>query len=216
MALPRLTRLPCLTRMALPLSCPTLSALSGPVWPDPSVCFVCRCVHEQVIKSARVMKKAVAHLIPYIEEEKVLNGGAEGASSVAGTILIATVKGDVHDIGKNIVSVVLGCNNFKVCVRVCARASICDEAALPAPCTVQTFGVVATSPLASKNKAGQQQAAKSKTAAARKQALSHLRKWLQEAPTYLPAQCASFPSLSGAPVGGLAAGLEKRRDMHNQ
>lgn len=68
----------------------------------------------QVIKSARVMKKAVAHLIPYIEEEKVLNGGAEGANSSAGTILIATVKGDVHDIGKNIVSVVLGCNNFKV------------------------------------------------------------------------------------------------------
>uniref|UniRef100_A0A7S3R8G4 Methionine synthase n=1 Tax=Dunaliella tertiolecta TaxID=3047 RepID=A0A7S3R8G4_DUNTE len=68
----------------------------------------------QVIKSARVMKKAVAHLIPYIEEEKVASGGEEGASSSAGTILIATVKGDVHDIGKNIVSVVLGCNNFKV------------------------------------------------------------------------------------------------------
>ena len=69
----------------------------------------------QVIKSARVMKKAVAHLIPYIEEEKKLNGGT-GETSNAGVFLIATVKGDVHDIGKNIVSVVLGCNNFKVCV----------------------------------------------------------------------------------------------------
>lgn len=68
----------------------------------------------QVIKSARVMKKAVAHLIPYIEEEKARNGGAAGADSAAGTLLIATVKGDVHDIGKNIVAVVLGCNNFKV------------------------------------------------------------------------------------------------------
>ena len=71
-----------------------------------------RCV--QVIKSARVMKKAVAHLIPYIEEEKLRNGG--GASSNAGVVIMATVKGDVHDIGKNIVGVVLGCNNFKVWV----------------------------------------------------------------------------------------------------
>jgi cobalamin-dependent methionine synthase I len=67
----------------------------------------------QVIKSARVMKRSVAHLIPYIEEEKRLRG-AEGESSNAGVVVIATVKGDVHDIGKNIVSVVLGCNNFKV------------------------------------------------------------------------------------------------------
>mmetsp|Transcript_656 Transcript_656/g.1779 ORF Transcript_656/g.1779 Transcript_656/m.1779 type:complete len:1102 (-) Transcript_656:227-3532(-) len=67
----------------------------------------------QVIKSARVMKKAVAHLIPYIEEEKRLNG-TSGENSHAGIFLIATVKGDVHDIGKNIVGVVLGCNNFKV------------------------------------------------------------------------------------------------------
>ena len=58
------------------------------------------------------MKKAVAHLIPYIEEEKARNGGT--ASSNAGVIIMATVKGDVHDIGKNIVGVVLGCNNFKV------------------------------------------------------------------------------------------------------
>ncbi|KAJ9513004.1 hypothetical protein QJQ45_029222 [Haematococcus lacustris] len=67
----------------------------------------------QVIKSARVMKKAVAHLIPYIEEEKRKNG-TSGESSNAGVFVIATVKGDVHDIGKNIVAVVLGCNNFKV------------------------------------------------------------------------------------------------------
>jgi len=69
----------------------------------------------QVIKSARVMKRAVAHLIPFIEEEKrLLGGGADAAASNAGVFLIATVKGDVHDIGKNIVGVVLGCNNFKV------------------------------------------------------------------------------------------------------
>ncbi len=64
----------------------------------------------QVVKSARVMKKAVAHLIPYIEEEKLRSGN----SGPAGRILMATVKGDVHDIGKNIVVVVLGCNNFEV------------------------------------------------------------------------------------------------------
>lgn len=63
----------------------------------------------QVVKSARVMKKAVAHLMPYIEAEK---DGAELQS--AGKILMATVKGDVHDIGKNIVGVVLQCNNFKI------------------------------------------------------------------------------------------------------
>ncbi|KAG1657789.1 hypothetical protein FOA52_008179, partial [Chlamydomonas sp. UWO 241] len=73
----------------------------------------------QVIKSARVMKKAVAHLIPFIEEEKRLNGGTgestnSGEAANAGVFVIATVKGDVHDIGKNIVGVVLGCNNFKV------------------------------------------------------------------------------------------------------
>lgn len=68
---------------------------------------------SQVIKSARVMKKAVAHLIPFIEEEKRLNG-TSGEDSNAGVFVIATVKGDVHDIGKNIVGVVLGCNNFKV------------------------------------------------------------------------------------------------------
>lgn len=62
----------------------------------------------QVIKSARVMKKAVAVLQPFIEEEN------EGQSSSAGKILLATVKGDVHDIGKNIVSVVLSCNNYEI------------------------------------------------------------------------------------------------------
>ncbi len=63
----------------------------------------------QVVKSARVMKKAVAHLQPFIEEAK-----AEGESKNAGVIIMATVKGDVHDIGKNIVGVVLGCNNYKI------------------------------------------------------------------------------------------------------
>ena len=62
----------------------------------------------QVVKSARVMKKAVAYLLPFIEAQK------EGKSSSAGKVLMATVKGDVHDIGKNIVSVVLACNNFEI------------------------------------------------------------------------------------------------------
>merc|ERR1711971_1375407 len=66
----------------------------------------------QVIKSARVVKKGVGHLIPFMEEEKRASGGDEPSN--AGVIVIATVKGDVHDIGKNIVAVVLGCNNFKV------------------------------------------------------------------------------------------------------
>lgn len=66
----------------------------------------------QVVKSARVMKKAVAVLLPFIEAEKA--SGASGESSSAGKVLLATVKGDVHDIGKNIVGVVLGCNNFEV------------------------------------------------------------------------------------------------------
>jgi len=77
----------------------------------------------QVIKSARVMKKAVAVLLPYMEEEKRQNliakgldpdSGADDDSRYAGKVLMATVAGDVHDIGKNIVGVVLGCNNFKV------------------------------------------------------------------------------------------------------
>ena len=69
----------------------------------------------QVVKSARVMKQAVAHLIPYIEEEKILEEKRTGvAAKPKGKMVIATVKGDVHDIGKNIVSVVLQCNNFEV------------------------------------------------------------------------------------------------------
>lgn len=68
----------------------------------------------QVVKSARVMKQAVAHLIPYIEEEKKRMADAGEDVRPKGKIVIATVKGDVHDIGKNIVSVVLQCNNFEV------------------------------------------------------------------------------------------------------
>ena len=65
----------------------------------------------QVVKSARVMKKAVAYLTPFMEAEKEATNGAPQAR---GKVLLATVKGDVHDIGKNIVGVVLGCNNFQV------------------------------------------------------------------------------------------------------
>ncbi|MBM3387605.1 MAG: methionine synthase, partial [Betaproteobacteria bacterium] len=68
----------------------------------------------QVVKSARVMKQAVAHLVPYIEEEKRQLQAAGGDVKSKGKIVIATVKGDVHDIGKNIVTVVLQCNNFDV------------------------------------------------------------------------------------------------------
>ena len=63
----------------------------------------------QVVKSARVMKKAVAYLLPYMETEKQANGARS-----QGKIVMATVKGDVHDIGKNIVGVVLGCNSYEV------------------------------------------------------------------------------------------------------
>ncbi|MFT5533540.1 MAG: 5-methyltetrahydrofolate--homocysteine methyltransferase [Candidatus Paceibacteria bacterium] len=85
----------------------------------------------QVVKSARVMKQAVAHLIPFIEIEKQLEEKKTGiAAKAKGKIVIATVKGDVHDIGKNIVSVVLQCNNFEVvnmgvmvpCSEILARA----------------------------------------------------------------------------------------------
>ncbi|KAI9364866.1 methionine synthase [Zopfochytrium polystomum] len=73
----------------------------------------------QVIKSARVMKSAVAHLIPYMEEERLAELARTGQtgdddSAYNGVVIMATVKGDVHDIGKNIVGVVLGCNNYKV------------------------------------------------------------------------------------------------------
>lgn len=86
----------------------------------------------QVVKSARVMKQAVAHLIPFIEEEKRLLAQAGGDLRAKGKIVIATVKGDVHDIGKNIVSVVLQCNNFEVvnmgvmvpCNEILAKAKV--------------------------------------------------------------------------------------------
>ncbi|KAL1925084.1 uncharacterized protein VTP21DRAFT_4738 [Calcarisporiella thermophila] len=73
----------------------------------------------QVIKSARTMKKAVNHLIPFMEQERLENLAKSGAldsgePAYNGTVVLATVKGDVHDIGKNIVGVVLGCNNYKV------------------------------------------------------------------------------------------------------
>ncbi|MBI2243362.1 MAG: methionine synthase, partial [Nocardioides sp.] len=68
----------------------------------------------QVVKSARVMKKAVAYLIPFIEQEKLDNPELATAKETNGTIVMATVKGDVHDIGKNIVGVVLQCNNYEV------------------------------------------------------------------------------------------------------
>jgi len=84
----------------------------------------------QVVKSARVMKQAVAHLLPYIEAEKAAMVQAGGEATAKGKIVIATVKGDVHDIGKNIVTVVLQCNNFDVvnmgvmvpCHEILARA----------------------------------------------------------------------------------------------
>ena len=86
----------------------------------------------QVVKSARVMKQAVAHLLPYIEAEKKLLIDAGGEAKAKGKIVIATVKGDVHDIGKNIVTVVLQCNNFEVvnmgvmvaCQDILARAKV--------------------------------------------------------------------------------------------
>ena len=86
----------------------------------------------QVVKSARVMKQAVAHLIPYIEEEKKQQAAAGMDVKAKGKIVIATVKGDVHDIGKNIVTVVLQCNNFEVvnmgvmvpCHEILARAKV--------------------------------------------------------------------------------------------
>ena len=100
----------------------------------------------QVMKSAEVMKMAVAYLLPFMEkekEEKLKEQGLEAVvdddSAYAGVVLLATVKGDVHDIGKNIVGVVLGCNNYKVgreggeeggvlrCICVCVCVCECRE-----------------------------------------------------------------------------------------
>ena len=105
----------------------------------------------QVVKSARVMKRAVAHLIPYIEQEKVDRAAAgltegEGARG-AGRVLLATVKGDVHDIGKNIVGVVLQCNGFEVVdmgVMVPA-AAILERAKLEAVDLVGLSGLITPS-----------------------------------------------------------------------
>ena len=88
----------------------------------------------QVVKSARVMKQAVAYLVPYIEEQKRLSGNTQSK----GKIVIATVKGDVHDIGKNIVAVVLQCNNFEVinmgvmvpCEEILAKAKVVNADAI--------------------------------------------------------------------------------------
>ncbi len=93
---------------------PTLAVIEGPLMAGMSVVGDLfgqgKMFLPQVVKSARVMKQAVAHLIPFIEEEKLKSGGG----STKGRIIMATVKGDVHDIGKNIVGVVLACNNYDV------------------------------------------------------------------------------------------------------
>jgi 5-methyltetrahydrofolate--homocysteine methyltransferase len=86
----------------------------------------------QVVKSARVMKKAVAHLTPYMEAEKKARAAAGESVKAQGKIVLATVKGDVHDIGKNIVGVVLACNNYEVidmgvmvpCEKILERAKL--------------------------------------------------------------------------------------------
>ena len=95
----------------------------------------------QVVKSARVMKKAVAYLIPYIEEAN------DGVQQTNGTIIMATVKGDVHDIGKNIVGVVLRCNNFEVVdLGVMVRAeSILDAAEEHNACMIGLSGLITPS-----------------------------------------------------------------------
>lgn len=92
---------------------PPLAVIEGPLMAGMSVVGdlfgAGKMFLPQVVKSARVMKQAVAHLIPFIEEEKKRSGAA-----AKGRIILATVKGDVHDIGKNIVGVVLGCNGYEV------------------------------------------------------------------------------------------------------
>ena len=97
----------------------------------------------QVIKSARVMKKAVAYLMPYIEEENQ----EEGGSTSAGKILLATVKGDVHDIGKNIVGLVLSCNNYEVIDlgTMIPREKILEEAKNQKPDIIGLSGLITPS-----------------------------------------------------------------------
>ena len=93
---------------------PTLNIIEGPLMDGMNIVGdlfgAGKMFLPQVIKSARVMKKAVAYLTPFMEEEKAA-AGLENSSG-RGKVLMATVKGDVHDIGKNIVGVVLACNNF--------------------------------------------------------------------------------------------------------
>lgn len=100
---------------ALPHYQPTLNIIEGPLMDGMNVVGDLfgsgKMFLPQVIKSARVMKKAVAWLLPYIEEEKKKNKGQQSRQK---KVLMATVKGDVHDIGKNIVGVVLGCNNYEI------------------------------------------------------------------------------------------------------
>ena len=98
---------------------------------------------SQVVKSARAMKKAVAYLEPFMQEEKRL--GLVGRAQ--GTIVTATVKGDVHDIGKNIVGVVLGCNNYRVVdLGVMAPAeTILDTAEREGPDVVGLSGLITPS-----------------------------------------------------------------------
>ena len=103
----------------------------------------------QVVKSARVMKKAVAHLIPFIEQEKPRNPERATAKDTNGTIVMATVKGDVHDIGKNIVGVVLQCNNYEVIdlgVMVPAQ-KILDTAAEIGADAIGLSGLITPSPM---------------------------------------------------------------------
>ncbi|MDD2962760.1 MAG: methionine synthase [Bacteroidales bacterium] len=103
------------TEEARPLFPASLNIIEGPLMDGMNVVGELfgagRMFLPQVVKSARVMKRAVAYLTPFIEAEKAAGGKA---GTTAGKILLATVKGDVHDIGKNIVGVVLGCNNFEV------------------------------------------------------------------------------------------------------
>ena len=100
---------------AIPLYSPTLSIIEGPLMDGMNLVGDLfgsgKMFLPQVIKSARVMKKAVAHLLPYIEADKEKFKDQQSSQK---KVLLATVKGDVHDIGKNIVGVVLGCNNYDV------------------------------------------------------------------------------------------------------